>query len=108
MYHDKPRRSRSRLVGRSLAVLILVAGLLWGASAATRRVGGDLEEQAAKSLRKAVMDAVIQCYAVEGAYPEDLHTLETEYGLQINHQHFIVTYDVYASNQLPDVDVLVK
>ena len=47
-------------------------------------------------------------YAVEGKYPESLDVLEQEYGVQINHARFIVTYDVFASNQLPDITVLEK
>ena len=50
----------------------------------------------------------LQCYAVEGRYPESLDRLEREYGVQINHDRYIVTYDVFATNQLPDVQVLQK
>ena len=49
-----------------------------------------------------------ECYAVEGAYPESLSYLEEHYALVINHRDFIVTYEVYASNQMPEVRVLVR
>ena len=71
-------------------------------------VSRDMDEQAAAALRQAVVDAAVQCYAVEGKYPESLDVLEQEYGVQINHARFIVTYDVFASNQLPDITVLEK
>lgn len=108
MYHDKPRKSRLQLAGRALAVLAVLAALVLGGATLGRRVSRDLQDQAAGALRQAVLDAVVQCYAVEGKYPENLAVLESEYGLQINHERFIVTYDVFASNQLPDVSVLVK
>ena len=62
----------------------------------------------AAALRQAVLEAAVQCYAVEGRYPESLDRLEREYGVQINHDRYIVTYDVFATNQLPDVQVLQK
>ena len=61
-----------------------------------------------KANMKAVLEAAVQCYAVEGRYPESLDRLEREYGVQINHDRYIVTYDVFATNQLPDVQVLQK
>lgn len=108
MYHDKPRRSRLQLAGRTLAALTVLTVLIFSVAALGRQVNKDLQNQAAGALRQAVLDAVVQCYAVEGKYPENLATLEAEYGLQINHERFIVTYDVFASNQLPDVSVLIK
>lgn len=108
MYHDKPRKTRVQSFARALAVLLALAAVVWGITVLDTRVNADLQEQAAAALKQAVMDAVVQCYAVEGKYPQDLDTLEKEYGVQINHQRFIVTYDVFASNQLPDVSVLVK
>ena len=50
----------------------------------------------------------MQCYALEGAYPQSLSYLEKNYGVQVNHSRFIVSYEVYASNQLPVVAVLEK
>ena len=50
----------------------------------------------------------VECYCVEGAYPESLGYLEENYGLNVNHRDFIVTYEVFASNVAPDVRVLVR
>ena len=52
--------------------------------------------------------AAVQCYAVEGVFPENLEHLEENYGLQINHEKFIVTYDAFSSNLMPDIQVLQK
>ena len=102
----RPRRGAKRLGAAIAAVctLLLLLGVwtVWnGAQAAMR-------EQAAQSLRTAVLDAAVQCYALEGAYPQSLSYLEENYGVQVNHSRFIVSYEVYASNQLPVVAVLEK
>ncbi len=108
MFHDHPRKSLRRLVLTAGIAVVLAAALLFGGVRLYGLVSRDMGEQAAAALRQAVVDAAVQCYAVEGKYPESLDVLEQEYGVQINHARFIVTYDVYASNQLPDVTVLEK
>lgn len=108
MFHDCPRKSfRQRMIAAAVAIVLTVL-LLFGAVKLYGLVSRDLNEQAETALRQAVIDAAVQCYAVEGKYPESLDVLEQDYGVQINHERFIVTYDVFASNQLPDVTVLEK
>ena len=45
---------------------------------------------------------------MEGADPESLSYLEEHYGLVINHRDYIVAYEVFAENQPPVVQVLVR
>ena len=54
----------------------------------------------------AVLDAAMQCAAVEGAYPARLSYLEEHYGLIVNHQDYAVTYEAFASNVPPSVVVV--
>lgn len=69
-------------------------------------LAGDLETRRQDSIRGAVLRAASQCYAVEGVYPDSLNYLEDTYGLLINHNKYIVSYDCYASNRPPKVQVL--
>lgn len=108
MFHDHPKKSLRQWVVTAVCVVLCVMMLVFGAMQLYGLVTRDMSDQAAMSLRQAVLDAAVQCYAVEGKYPESLDVLEEEYGVQINHNRFIVTYDVFASNQLPDVTVLEK
>ncbi|TCL53863.1 hypothetical protein [Allofournierella massiliensis] len=106
MYHIKRVLSlRARLITAAvlLAVLVLAAlGLMLG----SRQVGRDLDTASAQALRQAVLQAAVQCYAVEGSYPASLDYLEENYGLLVNHDRFIVTYEAFASNLMPQVNVL--
>lgn len=108
MYYDHPYKSIRQKVLAAVAAVAAAIVVLLGVTQLYGLVSRDMDEQAAAALRQAVVDAAVQCYAVEGKYPESLDVLENEYGVQINHARFIVTYDVYASNQLPDITVLEK
>ena len=52
--------------------------------------------------------AALTCYAVEGAYPQSLEELERGYGLAYNKDAYIVSYDAFASNIMPNIQVLRK
>ena len=65
-------------------------------------------QRSAPGLVNAVLRSAMECYAVEGVYPESLDYLEQHYGLRVNHRDYIVTYEVFASNQPPSIQVLLK
>ena len=57
-------------------------------------------------LEESVTRAVVQCYAVEGSYPESITHIEKHYGVHIDRTRYAVHYDIFASNILPDITVL--
>ena len=57
-------------------------------------------------VRDAVKNAALTCYAVEGAYPDDLDYLREHYGLGYNEARYMVYYDAFASNVMPDIRVV--
>ena len=64
--------------------------------------------QRAKSLRsteEGVRRAAVHCYAIEGQYPESVDYLEENYGLRIDHDRYLVHYDIFADNILPEITV---
>lgn len=88
------------------AVILLAIAL--AAAAVLPGIRRDIREESRAAIRDTVIRCAVQCYAVEGAYPESLSYLEDHYGLTVNHRDYIVSYDVFASNQLPSVRVLVR
>lgn len=104
MYHEKRTSPRTRLL-LAVAAVLCAAALVWGGLAIWRGAQESMRLQAAQSVRTAVVDAAIQCYVLEGAYPRSLAYLEENYGVQINHSRFIVSYEAYASNQMPEIAV---
>lgn len=69
----------------------------------TLRSGSQPEE-----IRKALLDACIQCYALEGSYPPSLDYLKEHYGVIMDKDEYFYYYEVFASNVLPDVEVYEK
>lgn len=65
-------------------------------------------EKQQESLETAISRSISQCYAVEGVYPPSLDYLEEHYGLLYDEDVFLIDYEYYGSNLLPDVTVLRK
>ena len=104
MYTDK-KRKRWPLAAVVL-VVVLVAVVAWQYT--TQVSGKDLNAESAVALKDAIERSALQCYVVEGVYPPSLSYLEENYGLQVNTKDFYVTYDIFASNLPPDVQVTGK
>ena len=89
-----------------VATIVLVALALVVTLFAIGRAQADMREQGAAALRQSILDAAVRCCAVEGSYPLSLSHLEECYGLRINHDDYIVTYEAFASNIPPSVAVV--
>lgn len=61
-----------------------------------------------ESLETALSRSISQCYAVEGRYPPSIDYLKQHYGLIYDADKFLVDYDSYGDNLLPDVTVIRK
>lgn len=106
MYHEvseetRQRKRKHRIIALCLVVVLAVAGFF-----GYQQMRVALNEQAAASMRQSIMDAAKQCCAIEGAYPLSLEYLEQNYGLTINHDDFVITYQAYANNIAPNVVVI--
>ncbi len=98
--HIKHRRWLLWLVLAALVAVLVV--LLSG------RLKTDIARQSAQSVKDAVLRSAVQCYSVEGVYPNSVDYLEEHYGLMIDHDTYIIGYDAFSSNLLPQVSVLVR
>lgn len=94
----------ARRVVKAVAVIAIVAVLAIGAFFAVRGA----REQATLSVRESVLNAAKQCCAIEGSYPTTLEHLESSYGLVINHNDYVVSYEWFADNVLPSVVVTAR
>ena len=72
------------------------------------------DRECAEIARQVLLDdgkRILQYGATEG-YPPFVESLisylKEHYGLTVNEKDYIITYEVFASNQMPDVQVLVR
>ncbi len=82
------------------AAAVLVALFFWRSSE------GEGKQDSLRSIRETVQQLALQCYVIEGAYPESLEYLTENYGLAVNQEDFLIVYTPFAENLPPDVRVL--
>ncbi|MDO4492847.1 MAG: hypothetical protein Q4C53_03060 [Clostridia bacterium] len=92
-------RKDAAVIAAFLAVLAL---FVWTVG----RIGTAEQNSEAEMVRTAVKNAALTCYAVEGAFPQEVGYLRENYGLLFDEDRFIVAYDGFASNIMPDIRVL--
>ena len=102
-------KTKKHGLARGLALTLAVfAALFGGAVAAFQKIGSSSENMEEQLVLDAVRRAALTCYAVEGAYPKSLEELERGYGLAYNKDAYSVSYDAFASNIMPNIQVLRK
>jgi hypothetical protein len=108
IYHDRPRVSPARKAIRICAALIAAAVILLLGVILFTRMDLDMNRQAVESLRNNVTEACVQCYAIEGAYPSNIHYLEQNYGVRYDGAKYAVSLDAGAKNELPAVQITLR
>ena len=88
------------------AIILVLAAGIWFLTA-TGNLGDGQKEAGRQQLETALRRAAVACYAAEGIYPPTLDYLSEHYGVQISDQ-YIVFYEIFASNLMPDITVLEK
>ena len=96
---------RGAAVRRFLPLLVILAAaalLFYGLDLLSRT--SEQEQKAA--VERAIQKSLVNCYAIEGAYPPDIAYLEKHYGLIIDHEAYVVDYQTIGSNIRPSVLVV--
>jgi len=104
---DKPQLQLHRRLTVALPILF-AAAVLAIVIAAISNVGDATYEKQQESLESALNRSITQCYAVEGFYPPDIAYLEEHYGLTYDKDVFLVDYEYWGGNLLPEVTVIRK
>ncbi|MCK5812385.1 MAG: hypothetical protein KAG94_05765 [Clostridiales bacterium] len=66
------------------------------------------QENQTKRVENAIKLAIVQCYALEGSYPPSVTYLSENYGIILNEEKYIYHYEVYVSNMMPVLSVIMK
>ena len=93
---------RRLIICTVLGLLVVLAGVfVWADRAAKESMAEQTE-----SISDTIYERALQCYVIEGAYPESLDYLIENYGLAVNTEDYRIVYKAYAENQPPDVRVI--
>ena len=66
------------------------------------------QAQQQASLAAAIRRSAVHCYATEGAYPASLSYLKEHYGIRYDEKKYLVDYEVFASNLMPEITVIAR
>ena len=91
---------------KEIAVVLLMALLLGGVWLLVSRLETTQSSAQTQFVYDAVRNAALTCYAVEGAYPDSLDYLRSNYGLAYDRSRYQVTYSAFASHLVPEIYVV--
>ncbi len=103
----KPMRMGKRRWGAIICILAaaaIIAVLFWFFSALDGIRQGHGEE-GRQQLEDALRRAAVACYAAEGVYPPTAEYMAEHYGVQIDEERYIVFYEIFADNLMPEITV---
>lgn len=63
-------------------------------------------EQGRQQLEEAVRRAAVSCYASYGFYPPSVAYMAENCGLRYDGESYVIHYERFASNLMPDITVL--
>ncbi|MBR6637988.1 MAG: hypothetical protein IKK96_03910 [Lachnospiraceae bacterium] len=90
-----------------LISVVLFLGVVVYFFTALNNMSDGIDSQQKEALHKAIDNAVVSCYAVEGCYPDSIEYLEEHYGLTYDHKTFYVEYGSFGANVRPAINVIV-
>lgn len=88
-----------------LTGILLAAAYVFVLTAITNLEQGK-QEQDIRQLEQVLHRTAVACYAVEGAYPPDVAYMRQHYGLTYDEDRYIVHYELFGSNFMPDIAVM--
>jgi hypothetical protein len=89
-----------------LKMLVFVLLFLLLATLVTNGTGTRVQEKQVEFLTDAVRRSAVQCYALEGRFPDNLSYLEDNYSLIIDHDSYVVYYEPMGGNLIPQIRVM--
>lgn len=96
-----------KLLTLALPALLLLVGLPLCFYLLTGAVGGRAGRESLALAEESVRRAALQCYALEGAYPQSVDYLEERYGVAVDPERFRIDYFYVGSNLMPEIHVVV-
>lgn len=85
--------------------VMIFAGMLLLFVYGFQRTDTTMDEEDLNRVKQAVQKAALECYSIEGFYPEDVKYLEQHYGLYLQKDLYTIRYGYIGSNIMPDTNV---
>ncbi len=93
---------------KRILICVLLALLIAAALFLLHSLSREVDQDRQQMLEDTIRNYAVQCYALEGAYPETLRYLEDNYTLELNRDQFVYHYRFIGSNMMPEISVFEK
>ena len=95
-------RRKISIIAAALCFVLLIGGISWMGTHMKATYTSEDVKMAEDTVRK----YAVQCYALEGAYPEKIDYLVDNYMLTLNKDDYVYHYVFIGSNLAPEITVL--
>ncbi len=85
-------------------ILVIIIVLVFLSAIDNLQAGNGKEGK--EQLEQALKRCAVACYATEGIYPPDVEYMKEHYGIQIDEEKYLVVYEIFAQNLMPEITVL--
>ncbi len=86
--------------------LVMFVGVAYIMAFGVDEISSSVSDQQLEIIENNVRRSAVQCYSLEGAYPQDLEYLVEHYGLQYDAKAYVIHYRSTGGNLLPEIIVL--
>jgi hypothetical protein len=91
------------LKAKLLYLILLGAAMIAAAIVSLDGISAQADQNQLEFLQNAIRRSAVQCYALEGRFPDDLFYLEDNYSLIIDRNRYIVHYEPMGGNLIPQI-----
>lgn len=95
------RKRKLFILAAACCFLLLLGGIAWMGD----HMQGTFTEEDVRMAEDTVRKYAIQCYALEGAYPEKIDYLADHYMLTLNKDEYVYYYNFIGANMMPEITV---
>lgn len=102
--NSRLKRLRSIFGSGRGAALIFIAVLVF-VCFSLNNAKNAISDEGLRTAEASIRRASITCFAIEGYYPPSYEYLYENYGVRVDTEKYVVHYEVFASNIMPDISV---
>lgn len=101
----KYKTSLSARIAPFLVCIVIFAAVLYFVLGGLSDASATADAEGIRIAEESILRSVINCYATEGNYPPDYEYLKDHYGLSVDESKYIIHYEIFASNIMPNITV---
>ncbi|MDD6807074.1 MAG: hypothetical protein PUD72_01310 [Oscillospiraceae bacterium] len=87
----------------SMVFFVVIFGMFIGG---VKSAENSAETEGRRILEENLNKAIVSCYSLEGAYPQNIDYLKENYGFIYDEEKYAINYIAFADNIMPDITII--